>query len=99
MGIQRRKRYDKEFKREAILMVLNENRSVREVVDELGINKYTIYHWIKEYREDPEESFPGKGKQKPSEEELARLRREIASLKEDKEILKKALNIFSGGRG
>ena len=98
MGIQKRKRYSKEFKRETVLMVLGENRNVREVADELGINKYTVYQWVKDFQDDPKESFPGKGKQKASEAELTRLRREIESLKEDKEILKKALNIFSGGR-
>jgi transposase len=54
-----------------------------------------IYRWIKQYREDPENAFPGKGKLKPEDEELRRLRRELADVKEERDILKKVVNIFS----
>ena len=49
--------------------------------------------------EDPEGNFPGKGHLKPHEEEIRRLECELASVKEDREILKKALAIFSPRRG
>ncbi|RPI54694.1 MAG: transposase [Deltaproteobacteria bacterium] len=51
--------------------------------------------WKRKYREDPEGSFPGKGHLKPQDEEFRKLQKENANLREDREILKKALAIFS----
>jgi transposase len=52
----------------------------------LGINENVLYRWIKHYREDPQNAFPGKGKLKPEYEELRRLRREMADVKEERDI-------------
>ena len=51
--------------------------------------------WIREYSDDPEYAFPGQGKLKTPDEELYRLRKENKDLKEERDILKKALSIFS----
>ena len=61
----------------------------------LGIHPNVLYRWRKEFLEDNEESFPGQGKMKASDEEVARLRREVAMLREDREILKKAAAFFA----
>ena len=61
----------------------------------LGDKSSLIYRWRKEQKETGEEAFRGNGNMTAQEAELARLRRENANLKEDKEILKKALEIFS----
>lgn len=90
-----RRIYTREFKLEAVRLSLEDGRNVREVAKELGITSKILYRWRKEYLEDGGESFPGQGKLKASEEEVAQLRREIARLKEDREILKKALVFFS----
>jgi transposase len=91
----KRRKYDSEFKREAVKLVLEGGRVASEVAKGLGINENVLYRWIKQYREDPENAFPGKGKLKPEDEELRRLRRELADVKEERDILKKVVNIFS----
>ncbi len=92
---KRRKRFDKQFKREAVLRVINSGRPVADVAQELGIQDYLLYRWKRHYLREEEDAFPGKGHLKPHEEEILRLKREIEELKQEKAILKKALAIFS----
>jgi transposase len=87
--------YDRQFKEEAIRLVTEGGRSVSDVAHGLGIHENLLRTWKRKYKEDPSGSFPGKGHLKPEEEELKRLQKENANLKEDREILKKALAIFS----
>jgi len=68
---------------------------VSDVAHGLGIHENLLHTWKRKYKEDPSGSFPGKGHLKPEEEQLKRLQKENANLKEDREILKKALAIFS----
>jgi transposase len=93
-GSERRK-YDKQFKEEAIRLVTKGGRSVSEVASGLGIHENLLNKWKKQYDADPQSSFPGKGHLKPQDEEFRKLQKENANLKEDREILKKALAIFS----
>jgi transposase len=74
---------------------MEDGRSGAEVANDLGINRNMLYRWRKAFLEDEEESFPGQGNLKSSEAELQRLRREVARLRADREILKKALVFFS----
>jgi len=92
---RKRKRFDKQFKLDALKLVTEGGKSVREVAAELGIDPNTIYHWKKELSESGEDAFPGKGHLSAQEEEIRRLRKELAEAKEDREILKKALGYFS----
>jgi transposase len=92
---KKRRSYDSEFKREAVKLVLEGGRIASEVAKGLGINENVLYRWIKQYREDPENAFPGKGKLKPEDEEIRRLRRELIDVKEERDILKKVVSIFS----
>jgi transposase len=90
-----RRKYDKQFKEEAVRLVTEGGRKVTDVARSLGIHENLLRTWKRKHKEDPLGSFPGKGHVKPQEEELSRLQRENANLKEDREILKKALAIFS----
>lgn len=94
-GSSGRRTYTREFKLEAVRLVVEGGRPVAEVARNLGVHENLIYKWKRLYQEDPEESFPGKGRLKPTEDEFRRLQRELASVKEEREILKKALAIFS----
>jgi transposase len=94
-GDKRRKTYDREFKVNAVNLVIEGGRKVSEVARELGIDANTLYHWKRELLEEREGAFPGKGHLSPLEEENRKLRRELAEAKEDREILKKALAYFS----
>jgi transposase len=89
------RKYDKQFKEEAVGLVTEGGRKVTEVARSLGIHENLLRTWKRKHKEDPSGSFPGKGHMKPQDEELRRLQKENASLKEDREILKKALAIFS----
>jgi len=90
-----RRRFDRQFKLDAVRMVEDGNRSATSVARDLGIHPNVLYLWRKQLLENPEHAFPGKGKLKPDDEELRRLRRELENVKEERDILKKALAVFS----
>ena len=90
--------YSREFKEDAVRLVTDKEVPVSQVALDLGIHENTIYKWMRQYSADPEGAFPGKGRLKPQDEELRRLQRENDILKEEREILKKALAIFSKHR-
>ena len=90
------KRYfDREFKYEAIRMMNEGKRSVGDIAKDLDIHPNVLHQWRRKYRADMGDVFVGKGHMKPAEEEIRRLQRENEELREEKEILKKALAIFS----
>ena len=93
--VKHRRKYDREFKLQAVKLSLESGKSVKEVAEDLGICAGNLARWRREYREDSENAFPGIGKLKPEDEELRKLRKENADLKEERDILKKALAIFS----
>jgi len=95
MPKQGRRKYDKEFKREAVRLVLEEGRKASEVERNLGIGRSTVSRWIREFKEDPEYAFPGKGRLKAPDDELRKLQRENERLRRERDILKKAVAIFS----
>jgi transposase len=89
------KSYDKEFKLSAVKLYLSSGRSARQLGIELGIAQSTLSEWVKEYKESGKEAFPGKGHVRPCDEELVKLRKELAIVREERDILKKAVGIFS----
>ena len=95
MGRGRRK-FSPEFKEETVRLIIEGGHSISEVAKDLGIRDTVIRRWKKKYEEDPrrEYAFPGKGRMTPPEEELRRLRRENLRLREEKEILKKAISFL-----
>ena len=91
----RRQRYDKQFKLDALRTVQESDRSVASIARDLGVHANVLYRWREQLLADPDHAFPGKGKLKPEDEELRKLRRENEILKEERDILKKALAVFS----
>jgi len=92
---KKRRTYDQEFKKEAVRLVLEEGYSAAEVERNLGIGINIVSRWVRESEQDPEHAFPGKGRLKPPEEEIRDLQRELARVKRERDILKKAVAIFS----
>jgi transposase len=92
-----RKKYSKEFKLEAIRMYENGERTITEVEHELGITAGLLWKWKEDLKKQPkkEEAFPGNGRLTDTEARIRQLERENALLKEDKEILKKVLTMYS----
>jgi len=94
MGTKRRK-YNREFKLEAVRMVLEGERTLTQVAKNLGVNRNMLGRWRDELRRDAEEAFRGQGKKTAQDEELSRLRRELNQTKQERDILKKALAYFA----
>jgi transposase len=65
------------------------------VAENLGIRPELLYRWRGELRRAEGEAFPGKGKLKPQDAEVARLRRELEQARIERDILKKALSVFA----
>lgn len=87
--------YDKEFKLNAVQLCKNSGKPGSKIADDLGIPKQTLYQWIKDYEADGKEGFRGKGNIRPSNEEMFFLKKELADVKMERDILKKAIAIFS----
>lgn len=92
-----RKKYTKEFKLEAIRMYENSERSCCEIERELGITSGLLGRWKKRLDQAPrkEEVFPGNGNMMEADAGIRQLERENQQLRQDKEILKKVLEMFS----
>ena len=92
------RKYDKEFKINAVNLCLSSDRGYSEIAKDLGIPGSTLHSWVDAHQRDGKEAFPGKGHLKPSDAEMAELRKELAIVREERDILKKALGIFSSVR-
>jgi transposase len=68
---------------------------MRVIEQELGITAFLLAKWVQQYRAQEASGFPGKGKLPEKEAELQRLRREVEILRQERDILKKAVIIFS----
>lgn len=95
MSEEKRRRYDRDFKLEAVRLSYESGRSVAGVARDLGISENVLHVWRAKLKQDGESVFPGKGHQSPEQEELRRLRRQLAEVTEERDILKKALAVFS----
>ncbi len=92
---EKRRQYTKEFKLDAISLVLDQGFKRKEVAASLEINAQMLGRWIKEYRENENgQAFRGNGKLTPEQEEIRRLRVENKRLQQERDILKKATAFF-----
>lgn len=91
-----RKKYSKEFKLDAISLVVDQKFSRAEAARNLGINPNLMTRWMKEYEEDNDgQAFRGNGKLTPEQEEIRQLRAKVRQLEMDKSILKEATVFFA----
>ena len=91
-----RKKYTREFKVEAVRMLESGEKTGHQIETELDIGSGQVYRWRKELEAAGGGSiraFPGNGK--PRDQELAELRKEVHELREERDILRKAVAIFS----
>ncbi len=93
-----RRRYTREYKLETVRLLAEGNRTAADIARELGISANQIYKWKREFAEDPQQAFPGKGHLKPEEEELRRLRRELEAARQEIAFLKKTAGYFAALR-
>ncbi len=94
-GKAARRAYDEEFKREAVRLVVEGKRRVSEVARDLGIEANMLHRWKRKLDENGAAAFPGKGKLSAQEEAVRALEKELEETREERDILKKALAVFS----
>jgi transposase len=92
------KQYDADFKLNTVKLVLEEGKVASQVARDLGISQKTVYGWVAQYKNDPKHPFVGSGNLKPDAQATRDLERENRELREELEILKKAVRIFSNDR-
>ena len=90
MGKKRRS-YSREFKLEAVALVTVGGLSISQAARDLGVSQTVLGRWKRQFEADPEQAFTGKGKLKTQDEELARLRRELAIVRQERDILKNTM--------
>ena len=96
MGEKKGKRYfSREFKRDAVDLVVKKGMSATKVGRDLNIHPNLIHLWRRRYFDEGNDSFVGKGHLKPEEAKLKQLQKELDEVKEERDILKKALAVFS----
>lgn len=89
--MKQRRKFDKAFKEQAVALLESSDKTVKEIAEELGVDRSCLAYWRREKLQHQEKAFPGKGNAR--DEELARLKRELADVKMERDILKKALGI------
>jgi transposase len=92
---KQRKTYTREFKIEAVRLLERSGRTQDEIADELGTSSSSLSRWKKKYGADGEAAFPGQGNPTPEEERIRQLERENEILRQERDILKKVVTIFS----
>ncbi len=90
-----RRSFSREFKVEAVRLVRERNVSVAQAARDLDVHENLLRKWVKQLADDPLEAFPGHGKMKAAEAEIAQLKREVQKLKAERDILKKAAAYFA----
>jgi len=90
-----RKKYPKEFKLDAISLVLDQGYTRTEAARSLGINAHMLGRWVKEQQSDDGQAFRGNGKLTPEKEEIRKLKTKVRRLEMEKDILKKATVFFA----
>jgi len=88
-----RRKYTQEYKQEAVLLVKQSGLPIAEIARNLGINYNVLRRWVKEYSEPGKKAFPGQGNAR--DEEVARLRKELAQVKKERDFLKEAAAYFA----
>lgn len=85
-----RRRFTREFKLEAVRLIKERGVSYAQAAEDLGVHPTQLRDWVKKLADDPAYAFPGQGQMKPEQQEITRLKREVAKLKAERDILKKA---------
>ena len=90
-----RRKHSREFKVEAVRLIQERGVTMAQAARDLDLSATLLRRWVRQFAADPREAFPGQGQQKPADAELTQLRREVARLKMERDILKKAAAYFA----
>jgi transposase len=98
MMTKTRRTYTREFRLEAVRLWQTSDKSAAQIERELGIGGGCLYRWKRKSAEEGENAFPGHGHLTPEQERVRQLEREVEILRQERDILKKAVAIFSQPR-
>ena len=87
--------FSREFKLEAVKLVQERGVSVAQASRDLDVHANVLRKWIRDVEADPVQAFPGQGQMKADQAEIAKLKKEVAKLKMERDILKKAAAYFA----
>ena len=90
-----RNKYSKEFKLDAVSLVLEQDYSRAEAARSLGINAQMLGRWVKEHQAEEGQAFRGNGKLTAEQEEIRKLKAQVKRLEMERDILKKATAFFA----
>jgi transposase len=90
-----RRTYSREFKIEAVRLLESSGKNISQIERDLGIGKGNLWRWKREFAAVREAAFPGRGRLAPEQERLRQLERENEILRQERDILKKAIAIFT----
>jgi transposase len=90
-----RRHFTREFKREAVQLVTEKGIAVGKVARDLDIHPNLLHLWRRKFLKDGDKAFTGKGRVKPENAEVRKLRKDLEKAREERDILKKALAVFS----
>ena len=90
-----RRSFTTEFKHEAVKLVVERGMTVSQAARDLGLHVNVLRTWVRDAKANGKQAFPGRGKQRPDDAEVSRLRRELAKVQTERDILKKAIAYFA----
>jgi len=90
-----RRQFSREFKLEAVKLVKERGVAAAQAARDLDVHENVLRKWVKDFAADPKQAFPGLGQMKPEQVEIERLRRDVAKLKAERDILQKAAAYFA----
>ena len=92
---KKRRKYTKEFKVDAVRLVLDQGRTIADVARSLGIGEGVLSQWKSNYAKLSTEAFPGNGKRTAHDDEVWQLKKKLARAEQERDILKKAVAYFA----
>ena len=90
-----RRKFTPEFKLEAVKLVRERGMTASQAARDLGLHVNVLQRWLKDAKQHGAQAFPGQGRMRLDDAEVARLRRELAKTKAERDILKKAIGYFA----
>ena len=92
---EKNRHFSREFKRDAVQLVTEKGMPVGKVARELDIHPNLLHLWRRRFLAKGDKAFVGKGRVTPEEAEIKGLRKQLEKVREERDILKKALAVFS----
>lgn len=90
-----RRKFTPEFKLEAVKLVRERGMTAAQAAKDLGLHVNVLRKWVKDAKEHGVQAFPGQGRMRPDDAEVARLKRELAKTRAERDIPKKAIAYFA----